>query len=43
MPYIIRKHKNKWIVVDRETNKPLREEEVIISYDTREAALEASK
>ena len=43
MPYNIRKYKNKWIVVDRETNKPLREEETIISYNTREDALEASR
>lgn len=44
MPDIIRKYGDKWILVDRVTNKPYRKEDnTIIRYDTRGNALAASQ
>ena len=44
MPYIIRKQKNKWILVNRETNKPHKSSKgKIIYYNSRADALGASK
>ena len=43
MPYSIRKKGDKWILVNRETNKPHKSEDSIIRYNTRDDALGTSR